>query len=76
MKKRLLSLLLAVCLVFSLAPTVFAAGTVITDVKADDWFAKEVAYVYENKLMNGVGGNAFDPNGRPWCGPPWPALRA
>ena len=63
MKKRLLSLLLAVCLVFSLAPTVFAAGTVITDVKADDWFAKEVAYVYENKLMNGVGGNAFDPNG-------------
>jgi len=63
MKKRVFSILLALCMILSLAPAAFAAEGVITDVKADDWFAKEVAYVYENKLMNGVGNNAFDPNG-------------
>ena len=63
MKKRVFSILLALCIILSLAPAAFAAEGVITDVKADDWFAKEVAYVYENKLMNGVGNNAFDPNG-------------
>ena len=62
MKRRLLSILLAVCLTVSLAPAAFA-GSAMTDVKSGDWFAKEVAYVYENKLMNGVGNNAFDPNG-------------
>ena len=64
MKKRILSILLAACMALSLAPAVFAADGVMADVKADDWFAREVAYVYENNLMNGVGDNAFQPEGK------------
>ena len=64
MKHRILSILLAVCLTFSLAPSAFAATGTITDVATDDWFAREVAYVYENNLMNGVGDGAFQPNGK------------
>jgi uncharacterized repeat protein (TIGR02543 family) len=64
MKKRILSILLAACMTLSLAPAVFAADGVMADVKADDWFAREVAYVYENNLMNGVGDNAFQPEGK------------
>ena len=63
MKKRLLAILLTVCMVISMAPAAFAAGSVFTDVNADDWFAEEVEYVYDNGLMNGVGDNKFDPNG-------------
>ena len=63
MKKRLLAILLTVCMVLSMAPTALAAGSVFTDVKAGDWFAEEVEYVYDNGLMNGVGDNKFDPNG-------------
>ena len=33
-----------------------------TDVDENDWFYDEVVYVYENGLMNGVGGNRFAPN--------------
>ena len=63
MKKRLLAILLTVCMVVSMAPVAFAAGSVFTDVKADDWFADEVEYVYVNGLMQGVGNSKFDPNG-------------
>ena len=63
MKKKLLAILLTVCMVLSMAPAALAAGSVFTDVKADDWFADEVKYVYDNGLMNGVGDNAFDPSG-------------
>ena len=63
MKKRVLSIVLTVCMILSMAPAVFAAGTAFTDVKADDWFADVVEYVYENNLMNGMGDNSFAPNG-------------
>lgn len=63
MKKKLLAILLTVCMVLSMAPAALAADSVFTDVKADDWFADEVKYVYDNGLMNGVGDNAFDPSG-------------
>ena len=64
MKKRLFSVLLAVCMILSAAPAAFAAGTAFADVQADDWFAREAAYVFEKDLMKGVGGNAFQPNGQ------------
>lgn len=32
------------------------------DVKKDDWYEKSVDYVTENKLMNGMGENKFNPN--------------
>ena len=63
MKKKLLAILLTVCMVLSMAPTALAADSVFTDVNAGDWFAEEVKYVYDNGLMNGVGDNAFDPSG-------------
>ena len=63
MKKRLLAILLTVCMVISMAPAVLAARSVFTDVNADDWFAEEVAYVYDNDLMDGMGNNQFDPDG-------------
>ena len=46
MKKKLLAILLTVCMVLSMAPAALAADSVFTDVKADDWFADEVKYVY------------------------------
>ena len=63
MKKKLLAILLTVCMVLSMAPAALAADSVFTDVEAGDWFAEEVKYVYDNGLMNGVGDNAFDPSG-------------
>ena len=56
-------MLLVVIMILSMAPTTLAASSVFTDVKADDWFADEVKYVYDNGLMQGVGNNKFDPNG-------------
>lgn len=32
-----------------------------TDVSIFDWYCEEVMYVYENGIMNGVGGNKFEP---------------
>ena len=63
MKKKLLAILLTVCMVLSMAPAALAADSVFTDVNTGDWFAEEVEYVYDNGLMNGVGDNKFDPNG-------------
>lgn len=34
-----------------------------TDVKTDDWFYKDVSFVYEKGLMVGVSDTKFDPNG-------------
>lgn len=34
-----------------------------TDVKSDDWFYEDVAYVWANGLMNGTGEKTFDPYG-------------
>ena len=63
MKKKFLAILLTVCMVLTMAPAALAASSVFTDVTADDWFADEVAYAYDNGLMNGVTGSEFDPEG-------------
>lgn len=77
MKKRLLSLLLALVMVLSLCSTAFAAeGTdnfkqintyadgQFTDVSAGHWFAPTVKRAYELGLMKGTGdGTTFSPNG-------------
>ena len=63
MKKKFLAILLTVCMVLTMAPAALAASSVFTDVTADDWFADEVAYAYDNGLMNGVTGGEFDPEG-------------
>lgn len=63
MKKRLLSLALALCLVCSLLPgTALAAGeNPFTDVPASYWAHDDITYVYENDLMNGTAGSLFSP---------------
>ncbi len=65
MKKKILAWLLTLCLLSALLPgTALAAGNLpFRDVKPDDWFYKDVQYVYENSLMSGTGDTTFDPNG-------------
>ena len=61
MKKRLLAALLAVVMVFTMIPTVFAA-TQFVDVKTGAWYADAVEYVSEAGLMSGTGGGKFSPS--------------
>ena len=74
MKKRLISLLLVFCMVFSLVPTTaFAAngqaGTTVElanpfkDVKETDWFYDAVQYARINSFFNGTSKTTFEPNG-------------
>lgn len=64
--KKVLALLLAMSMVFSLlGVSAFAAewGTnVFSDVAGNEWFSDAVKYVYENELMVGVGNGTFAPN--------------
>lgn len=64
MKKRLLALLLTVCMVAALLPSMALAADTspFQDVKPEDWFYKPVQYVYENRLMTGTGADTFGPN--------------
>ena len=57
MKKRMLSLLLALVMVLSvLTAAVMAKGVqTFADVKESDWFYDAVCYVTDNGLMNGTG---------------------
>ena len=64
--KKLVSLLLALCLVFALGASAFAANfpaNGFSDVSRSAWYAEAVDFVKASGLMNGVGGNRFDPNG-------------
>lgn len=61
--KRLLCMLLTVCMAFGLLPTtVFSSGDMpFTDVKTTDWFYNSIQYVYENGMMYGLGDTIFSP---------------
>ena len=64
--KKLVSLLLALCLVFALGASAFAAkfpANGFSDVPRSEWYAKAVDFVKASGLMNGVGNNRFNPNG-------------
>ena len=64
--KKLISLLLALCLVFALGASAFAASfpaSGFSDVSRSAWYAEAVDFVKASGLMNGVGNNRFDPNG-------------
>ena len=61
MKKKTLSLLLAVAMIVSIIPAAFAAAR-YTDVSSDAWYAEPIDYVSEHGLMVGVGDNKFAPN--------------
>ena len=64
--KRILSLLLSLCLVLGLIPgTAFAAGGNLpfTDVNTTDWCYDAVQYAYEKGMMNGSSTTTFSPDG-------------
>ena len=64
--KKLVSLLLVLCLVFALGVSGFAASfpaNGFSDVSRSAWYAEAVDFVKASGLMNGVGNNRFDPNG-------------
>lgn len=64
--KRILSLLLSLCLVLGLIPgTAFATGgnLLFADVNTTDWFYDAVQYAYEKGMMNGTSTTTFSPGG-------------
>ena len=69
MKKRILSILLALIMVAGLLPAAVLAADAeeealpFTDVPEDAWYADAVAYVYEKGLMIGTGETTFSPEG-------------
>ena len=66
LSRSILSLALALVLVFSLGAGVFAADypeSGFVDVPRSEWFAKAVDFAKAEGLMNGVGDNRFDPYG-------------
>lgn len=61
MKQKLLSMLLATAMAFSVAVPTLAAD--YSDVASVTWYADAVADMTARGLMNGVGGDRFDPSG-------------
>lgn len=65
MKKKLLSMMLCLCMLLTLFPVsaLAAEENPFTDIKTSDWYYDEVQYVFENGLMKGVTDTIFDPAG-------------
>ena len=66
MKKRWISLLLAICLWLTAFPIqVFAAtGLPFRDVPDGAWYLPAVRYAYDEKIMTGTSGNTFEPESK------------
>ena len=60
--KSCLSLLMALCILMSLCPMVFAADNLFTDVKASDWYYGSVLWAKEQGITSGKGDAVFAPN--------------
>lgn len=68
MKKRIISLLLILCMLLTMLPMAALAeqidqGNPFQDVKIGNWYHDAVMYVYVNGLFTGVSDRAFDPSG-------------
>lgn len=65
MKKRLISLLLVICLLLTVFPVAALADSAgeFRDVKSHDWYCDAVRYVSANGLFSGVSETEFDPAG-------------
>lgn len=75
MRKRLISLLVTVCMVCLMTMTSCSAANIpqtsnetekaptaaFTDVPANAWYAEAIAYVQEHGIMNGYGNGKFGP---------------
>ena len=62
MKRIIISITIA-ALLLTAAVAAFAAESSYSDVPADAWYAEAVAVLREKGIMDGVGGNRFDPDG-------------
>lgn len=62
MRKKGLSLLLALVLSFGLAVPAMAAGSGFTDVDPNAYYAEAVAWAVEKKITSGTSASAFSPN--------------
>ncbi len=63
MKKRVISLFLALSLLVGLSPAVWAANdTGFTDVSESDWFYTPVQWAVDNGITSGLTPNTFGPN--------------
>lgn len=62
MKKRLISLILVICLAFALLTMASAANVApFTDVDSEDWYAGAVKAMYEGEIMLGTSDTTFSP---------------
>jgi len=61
--KRVLSFLMAAVMALSVSVTALAADAGFADIPADAGYAQAVEWCRENNILNGVGGNRFDPDG-------------
>ena len=59
--KRILSVVLVLCIFLSMQLTAFAAHPFV-DVSRNDWYGEAVDYVYNNGLMSGVSSVVFSPD--------------
>ena len=59
--KKLIALLLALTMLVSLAPAVFAAETEFSDVPQGAWYGEAVAWAVENGITGGIGNGLFGP---------------
>lgn len=64
MKKRIISAVLAMCVMMAILPSTALAAKEhpFADVPQSHWANEAVGYVYKNGLMNGVDTTAFQPN--------------
>lgn len=66
--KKLISMVLAVCMVLTLMPCAFAAeaqsaADKFTDVPSDAWYLKELDYAVYNGYISGTSATTFSPDG-------------
>ena len=65
MKRKIISILLAICFALSLGSMGVLGSSILPfrDVRITDWYALAVEYVYSHGLMNGTSLTTFEPNG-------------
>ncbi len=74
MTKKLVAILLVVCIMVSILPSELLAANAddaatepvrssFSDVKSNDWFYEHVMYAVENGLFTGISNTKFDPKG-------------
>lgn len=62
-QKRVLPLVLTVCMILAMIPAAFAAGGRFTDVDEKSWASPYIQDVVEKGLMNGISETEFAPQG-------------